>query len=467
MGGDPAGLRRRRWFRVVAWLVIAPAAFVLIGGALLYRRYAPRWDEGWIDGERHALPPYATPAVDGTGRRLYEQAVAAMSRAEAAASSRRATTPYRGPLEDDKWMVAEYAPVYTLLHDAADQPYCSPLEPGGVSTGSFLDRGHRDRLAGAISLRLLVDRRTGRHSHSLQAAADGIALGVNTMQYAGLSDLLPGYSVVSMIAIDADLVLVAGGLPSEDYLAYADRVRELHGRAPSAEAILTFETAKCRGAMEALTQEAAASKAYNVPSSKAPPVEQRLRRQMLLWTWDRARSIEWIEDRCARLAELCRPPTAAAAVIALEQRSDRDLEARRDPVATGYYASIGGQMYIWISLQARLTAHETVARLEAYRARHGMYPESLDDLVPDFATETAVDPWSGEPLRYRTEGRAYRLYSVGQNQVDDGGLGPGYPDAKDPDEVYVSPPPGIGDQPIVVEPPTGPTGGMMGGLGAR
>ncbi len=71
--------------------------------------------------------------------------------------------------------------------------------------------------------------------------------------------------------------------------------------------------------------------------------------------------------------------------------------------------------------------------LERYRLAHGKYPETLDALVPQFIEKLPHDIIGGKPLIYRptadqpspSSGAAsgkFLLYSVGWNEMDDGGL---------------------------------------------
>jgi hypothetical protein len=68
--------------------------------------------------------------------------------------------------------------------------------------------------------------------------------------------------------------------------------------------------------------------------------------------------------------------------------------------------------------------------LAAFHADHGNYPDKLDSLVPDYLKTIPKDIFTeNSPLIYRREGAGYRLYSVGQNGKDDGGvtdLGPSH-----------------------------------------
>jgi hypothetical protein len=73
----------------------------------------------------------------------------------------------------------------------------------------------------------------------------------------------------------------------------------------------------------------------------------------------------------------------------------------------------------------RGTARRDVARMaiavERYRRANGHCPTSLDELVPDFATEVPVDPFSGVALKLRVSDEGCRVYSVGPDGVDQGG----------------------------------------------
>ena len=64
----------------------------------------------------------------------------------------------------------------------------------------------------------------------------------------------------------------------------------------------------------------------------------------------------------------------------------------------------------------------TAIALERYHLRHGNWPETLDELVPEFLPKAPIDFMDGRPLRYKpgTNG-LYVLYSVGMDGKDDGG----------------------------------------------
>jgi len=60
--------------------------------------------------------------------------------------------------------------------------------------------------------------------------------------------------------------------------------------------------------------------------------------------------------------------------------------------------------------------------LKRYQLRHGQLPETLAALVPEFVPSVPMDPFDGQPLKYRRHADGtFLLYSVAENGVDDGG----------------------------------------------
>jgi len=72
--------------------------------------------------------------------------------------------------------------------------------------------------------------------------------------------------------------------------------------------------------------------------------------------------------------------------------------------------------------EAQLDLMQMGLVLEQYQADHGSYPDTLDAIAPRLEWSLPVDPFSGEQYHYRRTGDSFRLYSVGRNLTDDGGI---------------------------------------------
>ncbi len=73
---------------------------------------------------------------------------------------------------------------------------------------------------------------------------------------------------------------------------------------------------------------------------------------------------------------------------------------------------------------AALGLDQIALLLKGYRARHGQYPATLEQLREYAGYELPLDPFSGEPFVYRREGKGFLIYSWGPNLKDDGGQEP-------------------------------------------
>ena len=71
--------------------------------------------------------------------------------------------------------------------------------------------------------------------------------------------------------------------------------------------------------------------------------------------------------------------------------------------------------------QAQLFSAIAAVAAERYRLRHGHWPDSLNELVPDFLPSIAADPFDGQPLRYKRLADGIVIYTIGPNLADDGG----------------------------------------------
>lgn len=73
--------------------------------------------------------------------------------------------------------------------------------------------------------------------------------------------------------------------------------------------------------------------------------------------------------------------------------------------------------------QVYVDSARVACALERYRLAEGKLPQNLTDLVPRFLSSVPKDVMDGQPLRYRLQpDGGYRLYSVGWNQLDEGGV---------------------------------------------
>jgi hypothetical protein len=74
------------------------------------------------------------------------------------------------------------------------------------------------------------------------------------------------------------------------------------------------------------------------------------------------------------------------------------------------------------TVQANLRMAAVAFAIEGYQQMNGKLPADLEQLRPNFLNDVPLDPFVGQPLRYSVLSNGYRLYSVGSDGVDNGGL---------------------------------------------
>ena len=70
---------------------------------------------------------------------------------------------------------------------------------------------------------------------------------------------------------------------------------------------------------------------------------------------------------------------------------------------------------------ARLDAARVALAVERYRLANGKLPESLNDLIPEFLESIPIDPFDGKPLKYKKLDLGFVVYSVDEDEQDNGG----------------------------------------------
>jgi len=59
--------------------------------------------------------------------------------------------------------------------------------------------------------------------------------------------------------------------------------------------------------------------------------------------------------------------------------------------------------------------------VQRYQIEHRRAPNQLDELIPEYYPQLPVDPFDGKTMRYRVDETEAVIYSIGHNDLDDGG----------------------------------------------
>ena len=102
---------------------------------------------------------------------------------------------------------------------------------------------------------------------------------------------------------------------------------------------------------------------------------------------------------------------------------------RQFPTAAGqiWFMLLGlgsGGLLVWLAardLRLGVTGRRFTRYERCYQSEHGHAPTGLEQLVLEYFQHVPQDPFSGRPVIYRSQGTDWLVYSIGEDDVDDGG----------------------------------------------
>lgn len=113
-------------------------------------------------------------------------------------------------------------------------------------------------------------------------------------------------------------------------------------------------------------------------------------------------------------------------------RSARSVQLRLDGLPSGpagfgsviaraFFPAFGSTFKTYATGNARMDCALAAFSAERFRMATGRYPATLDELVPDYLPAVPRDPFNGRPVRMVATAEGMTIYSVGENETDDGG----------------------------------------------
>lgn len=211
-----------------------------------------------------------------------------------------------------------------------------------------------------------------------------------------------------------------------DYVALAERLEEDYRSPSSPSETLQAERAFFLDTVQSMYTYDSESGTYTLDAAKAteflhtiesPPREDVAARVERLHQIDFKSSVADGNDYYDKLGQaLALPyPEAQQMLEALERRFQEPNKSNPllIPAAYSRYHTLRA------GADALRRATRLVTHLNAYRQQFGDYPESLEVFG---GADFTVDPFTGDNLKYERTGGTFRLYSVGPNGADEGGV---------------------------------------------
>jgi len=129
-------------------------------------------------------------------------------------------------------------------------------------------------------------------------------------------------------------------------------------------------------------------------------------------------------ERTNRIIQVLKLPIPEQLQELEQLENEWSLAKRSSPDLKISVSLLGGFFKIpqvYYRSRAQLQTARVALALECARRKQGRWPDSLDQLVPEWLGKVPLDPYTGKPLLYRPWDHGVVVYSVGPNQQDDGG----------------------------------------------
>lgn len=339
-----------------------------------------------------------------------------------------------GPVSDpngDKWTMADYEafmvankPAFEEVRRGLNKPCVTPPFRGSDFTMLFPDNARLRELARTLRGAATYYEKKGDYGNAVECQLDAVEIGAS-MPNGGcmIQDLVAiAVAAIGSHKIEpsvsklnpAQLEVVARRLEHirSDMVPY-DRIvlEEGYSNASSWCEILSSPETRSELSNPLKWAENCSSYTNKAPRSQ---IECFYRGGKLALSYKPA-IIRQILDYYNKMSvEVRKPYDSKVALPAFP--NDIDFLCSPDIIEGGWKAHLRAETNILLI--------QTEIAIRRYKADSGRYPAKLDDIAPKYLKSVPVDLFGlGNPLVYRLTkgGRDFVLYSIGPNQIDDGG----------------------------------------------
>ncbi len=319
---------------------------------------------------------------------------------------------YRTP-EIQKWLAGNQGAL-KLLRQGFKYEYLQP--PARSFMTMFPHFAKAREMARTLDTEGNIRAAQGNWSGAADSALDAIHLGHAIPRGGALIASLVGYAIQAIG--QKQLQNVLPHLDATTCRAAAKRLEELYGNRVPFDVVLTEDKWTTQASLlEIMQQQNWIKSLYQMRGSPSPLKFRFYSKQRLM--------SDYTSHIDAQIAAAKQPYAKA-----------NSPQEPTDPLLDSFIVSFGRARWSAARVETKNTLLIVALALRAYKLEHGAYPEKLDALVPNYLQEIPTDPFgSGEPLRYKKQATNYKLWSIGSDKKDDGGIFAILPGFKRPQEA--------------------------------
>ncbi len=152
----------------------------------------------------------------------------------------------------------------------------------------------------------------------------------------------------------------------------------------------------------------------NWTGAEAPPRFEQMSAE------DAYATIEAFDNHYRELGEQMRIGYPDVRTEDLEATEEKHLHT--SPVTETFLPSLSRYYKLRTRLETSRRATQLAYATHLFKARHGRWPDSLDELPADYGPDVRIDPFTGDDFGYRLTRDGPVIYSLSENGLDDGGV---------------------------------------------
>jgi hypothetical protein len=335
----------------------------------------------------------------------YDVCAAALANLQAAPST---GNPWDSDLQTLRADIAQARPSLAALSAAVRLPYLSPARDPNSSWQFAQYREASRQLVGQARVELA----DGRPGLAMEWTLDAIELGAKMGRGGPLIDSLVGIACASIGQNGSERCV--SQLAQAEAHAAGRRLDGILAQLPAATEVIDeerrYSLASARDTFAGRVPIASS------PAQLGAPVTwlDRIKERVLLLVYPKSWGYQQVDRYWRALEAELRKPYS-------QRKPPPSSPPEWDPVLGGAGLDLHSIQLSLVRPPANLRLLRVELALREYHQQHDAYPATLQQLVPGELAAVPIDPFSEQPLRYRREGAAYVLYSVGPDLKDDHG----------------------------------------------
>ena len=315
------------------------------------------------------------------------------------------------------------AEVLALIRQGARlPPGAYPIDASGPPWCITMDHLARTRHIARLCRRAAVlHAEDGDGRAAAEYTADGLALAASVGEWPLLIERLVDLAIGSIALDGLERALAVCEMPADSLTMLREALRQAEDGNRTLAALL----AERAGGHWALVEASADDVAEFVRTcgDGIPGVLARLYAVAPVWRAGDALFYHKVMERQVDAHRLPLEERAQAAARA-SQQAETDVAAggMRHPLSAMTMPALSRAGEEDVKAAARSRVVRVALAAEQWRMMHGDWPESLDQLVPEFLDALPCDPHTGGPLLWKRTPEGFTVYSAGLDGDDNGGL---------------------------------------------